>query len=81
MTQEQFRLELQNAVEQYLEGIRTQNGASAAAMEDAINRYLLKLKDMVLQELLVAASQPIQEQSELKEEEESGEQHNDATNP
>lgn len=73
MTQEQFRLELQNAVEQYLEGIRTQNGATAAAMEDAINRYLVKLKDTVLQELLIAASQPIQEQSELKEEEESGE--------
>lgn len=73
MTQEQFRLELQNAVEQYLEGIRTQNGATAAAMEDAINKYLIKIKDMVIQELLVAASQPISEQPELKEEEESGE--------
>lgn len=73
MTQEQFRLELQNVVEQYLEGIRTQNGATAAAMEDAINKYLIKIKDMVIQELLVAASQPISEQPELKEEEESGE--------
>lgn len=72
MTQEQFRLELQNAVEQYLEGIRTQNGATATAMEDAINKYLVKLKDMVVQELLVAASQPISEQFEPKEEEESG---------
>ena len=72
MTQEQFRLELQNAVKQCLDGIQTQNQVTSAAMEDAINKYLVDLKDKVLQEFIAAASQPpIQEQTE--QEEESGE--------
>lgn len=72
MTQEQFRLELQNAVKQCLDGIQTQNQVTSAAMEDAINKYLVSLKDKVLQEFIAAASQPpIQEQTE--QEEESGE--------
>lgn len=72
MTQEQFRLELQNAVKQYLDGIQMQNQVTSAAMEDAINKYLVDLKDKVLQEFIAAASQPpIQEQTE--QEEESGE--------
>lgn len=72
MTQEQFRLELQNAVQQCLDGIQMQNQVTSAAMEDAINKYLVDLKDKVLQEFIAAASQPpIQEQTE--QEEESGE--------
>lgn len=72
MTQEQFRLELQNAVQQCLDGIQKQNQVTSAAMEDAINKYLVSLKDKVLQEFIAAASQPsIQEQ--IEQEEESGE--------
>ena len=41
MTQEQYRLELQNTVKEFLEGIRVQNKVSAAAMEDASNKYLI----------------------------------------
>ena len=40
MTQEQFRLELQNAIQQCLDGIQMQNQVTSAAMEDAINKYL-----------------------------------------
>lgn len=72
MTQEQFRLELQNAVKQCLDGIQTQNQVSSAAMEDAINKYLLTLKDKVLQEFIAAASQPPVVEEQLAEEEESG---------
>lgn len=73
MTQEQYRLELQNTVKTYLENIRVQNSVSAAAMEDAINKYLVLLKDMVLAEFIAAASQPAKaEESQEKEEEESG---------
>ena len=72
MTQEQFRLELQNAVKQCLDGIQMQNQVSSAAMEDAINKYLLTLKDRVLQEFIAAASQPSMVEEQLAEEEESG---------
>lgn len=72
MTQEQFRLELQNAVKQCLDGIQMQNQISSAAMEDAINKYLLTLKDKVLQEFIAAASQPSVVEEQLAEEEESG---------
>ena len=73
MTQEQFRLELQNAIKQCLDGIQMQNQVSSAAMEDAINKYLLTLKDKVLQEFIAAASQPLMvEEEQLAEEEESG---------
>ena len=58
MTQEQFRLELQNAIQQCLDGIQMQNQVTSAAMEDAINKYLVTLKDKVLQEFIAAASQP-----------------------
>lgn len=73
MTQEQYRLELQNTVKEFLEGIRVQNKVSAAAMEDAINKYLLELKDKVMTEFIAAASQPTAvEDKSVEEEEESG---------
>lgn len=72
MTQEQFRLELQNAVKQCLDNIRIQNQVSAAAMEDAINNYLVDLKDKVLQEFIAAASQPPMVEEQNKKEEENG---------
>ena len=72
MTQEQFRLELQNAIQQCLDGIQMQNQVTSAAMEDAINKYLVTLKDKVLQEFIVAASQPLVAEEQLTKEEESG---------
>ena len=72
MTQEQFRLELQNAVKQCLDGIQMQNQVTSAAMEDAINKYLVTLKDKVLQEFIAAASQPLLAEEQLVKEEESG---------
>ena len=72
MTQEQFRLELQNAVKQCLDGIQMQNQVTSAAMEDAINKYLVTLKDKVLQEFIAAASQSPVAEEQLTKEEESG---------
>lgn len=71
MTQEQFRLELQNTVKTCLDGIQIQNQVTSAAMEDAINKYLVDLKDKVLQEFIAAASQPpaVVEDNQEKEEE------------
>ena len=72
MTQEQFRLELQNAIQQCLDGIQMQNQVTSAAMEDAINKYLVTLKDKVLQEFIAAASQSPVTEEQLTKEEESG---------
>ena len=72
MTQEQFRLELQNAIQQCLDGIQMQNQVTSAAMEDTINKYLVTLKDKVLQEFIAAASQPPVAEEQLTKEEESG---------
>lgn len=72
MTQEQYRLELQNTVRNYLEGIRVQNNVTAAAMEDAINKYLIELKDKIMSEFIAAASQPPAVEEEPVEEEEKG---------
>lgn len=72
MTQEQFRLELQNAIQQCLDGIQMQNQVTSAAMEDAINKYLVTLKDKVLQEFIAAASQPPVAEEQSAKEEESG---------
>lgn len=72
MTEQQFRLEVQSGVRQMLDGFMTANSITPSVMEDAINKYLVDLKDKVLQEFIAAASQPpIQEQTE--QEEESGE--------
>lgn len=72
MTQEQYRLELQNTVRNYLDGIRVQNNVTAAAMEDAINKYLVELKDKIVSEFIAAASQPPAVEEEPVEEEEKG---------
>ena len=73
MTQEQFRLELQNAVKQCLDGIQLQNQVTAAAMEDAINKYLVTLKEHVMYEFIAAASQPpVADELTAKEEDTGG---------
>ena len=73
MTQEQFRLELQNAVKQCLDGIQLQNQITAAAMEDAINKYLVTLKEQVMYEFIAAASQPpVADELTAKEEDTGG---------
>ena len=70
MTQEQFRIEIQTSVENWLNGFMQQNNIPAAMMEDAINKALVGIKEKVLHEFIMAASQPPQE--EVKEED-SGE--------
>lgn len=72
MTQEQFRIEIQTNVENWLNGFMQQNNIPAAMMEDAINKALVGIKEKVLQEFIMAASQPAQPQEEVKEED-SGE--------
>ena len=57
MTQEQFRLDVQNAVKNYVQQFMQQNQVPAAMMEDAMNAALLDVKAMVFSELLLANQQ------------------------
>lgn len=54
MSEEQKRLMVQNTVISYLTNIQQSNDISSAMMEDAVNKYLVLLKDQIAQELLLA---------------------------
>lgn len=64
MTEQQFRLETQNGVEDILNRFMLQNQIPASYMEDAINKYLVSLQKQVLREFLIAAyqDQPVKEE-------------------
>lgn len=64
MTEQQFRLETQNGVEDILNRFMLQNQIPASYMEDAINKYLVGLQKQVLREFLIAAyqDQPVKEE-------------------
>ena len=71
----QLRLELQGSLQQLVHGTMQQFKISAAEMEDAMSRVLLRLIDQVLQDYLIEQQQAYQEaidaaSSDLIEEEE-----------
>lgn len=72
MTQEQFRIEVQTSVKNFVDDLIITNNIPAAIMEDALNKVLLDIKDQVLREFIVAASRTVKEQP-VKEEDNSGE--------
>ena len=57
----QLRLELQGSLQQWIDSTMQQYNISAAEMEDAISRVLLKLKDQVLQDYLIEQQRAYQE--------------------
>lgn len=57
----QLRLELQGSLQQWIDSTMQQYNISAAEMEDAMSRVLLKLKDQVLQDYLVEQQRAYQE--------------------
>lgn len=54
---EQQRLEVQGAIQQYVDSFMQNYNIPAAMMEDALNKVLLSLKDKVVMEFLQAAQQ------------------------
>lgn len=76
MTDEQFRIAVQNDVKTWIFTYMAQNKIPAACIEDAINKCLVEIKDRVMQEFIAAASKPADKPQVEKEEEESGEQEN-----
>jgi hypothetical protein len=68
MVEQQLRLEIQSMVQRVLDSIKQQNQISPSVMEDAINKYLVGLKEEVLQEFIAAIT--VQTPSVPQEEEE-----------
>ena len=75
----QLRLELQGSLQHWIDSTMQDYNISAAEMEDAVSRVLLKLKDQVLQDYLVEQQRAYQEaleassaQEKAKEEDEDG---------
>ena len=74
MSKEQYRIEVQRSVKTWLDWFMKENTVPAATLEDALNKYLVGLKDQVLSEFIAAASQaPAEPETEKWEEEVSGE--------
>lgn len=70
----QKRIEVQGAVQQWVDSFMLQYNISASMMEDALNKVLNNLKDKVVIELLMASqevkpTEKVVEQSEQEEEE------------
>lgn len=67
MVEQQLRLEVQKMVKRVLSSIKQQNQVPAYMMEDAINSYLVELKDDIFQEFITAIT--VQEPEKVEEEE------------
>ena len=70
----QLRLELQGSLQQWIDSTMQQYNISAAEMEDAISRVLLKLKDQVLQNYLIEQQRAYQEALEASSTQENKEE-------
>lgn len=65
----QTRLELQAAVQQWIDSFMAQHNISPAMMDDALSKALLNIKELVVQEYLIAAQMASSNQQEdVKEE-------------
>ena len=56
MNQIQMRLEVQGAVQNWVDTFMLNNNIPASMMEDAINKALISVKDKALQEFILAAT-------------------------
>lgn len=72
MTNEQKRLEVYSAIDQYLGSFMVQNQVPASMMEDALNKCMLNLKDRVVQEFIAAAVQESEMLAQMTAEEDNG---------
>lgn len=70
----QLRLELQGSLQQWIDSTMQQYNISAAEMEDAMSRVLLKLKDQVIQDYLIEQQRAYQEVLEASSVQESKEE-------
>ena len=64
----QTRLELQGAVQQWIDSFMQEYNVSPAMMDDALSKALLNIKELVIQEYLIAAQMASSNQQEDVEE-------------
>ena len=64
----QTPLELQGAVQQWVDSFMVQHNISPAMMDDALSKALLNIKELVIQEYLIAAQMASSNQQEDVEE-------------
>lgn len=74
----QLRLELQGSLQQWIDSMMQQYNISAAEIEDAMSRALLKLKDQVLQDYLIEQQRAYQEALEASSTQKDKEEDIDA---
>lgn len=68
----QLRLELQISLQRWIDSTMSNYNISAAEMEDALSRVLLKLKDKVFEDYLVEQQQAYQEMMNASSNQEDG---------
>ena len=75
MSDFEFRMRIQGAVQEFVENFMKQNNLSAAVMEDAMNKSMVWLKDLILKETILSMTQakPQEEPESEKEESNGGE--------
>ena len=68
----QLRLELQISLQQWIDNTMSNYNISAAEMEDALSRILLKLKDKVCEDYLIEQQQDYQNMTNASLDQENG---------
>ena len=69
MSDFEFRMRIQGAVQEFVENFMKQNNLSAAVMEDAMNKSMVWLKDQVLKETILSMTQTKPQEPESEKEE------------
>lgn len=72
MSDFEFRMRIQGAVQEFVENFMSQNNLSAAVMEDAMNKSMVWLKDQVLKETVLSMTQAKPQEPESEKEENNG---------
>lgn len=68
----QLRLELQVSLQRWVDNTMSNYNISAAEMEDALSRVLLKLKDKIFEDYLIEQQQAYQEMMNASSNQEDG---------
>ena len=71
----QTRLELQGMIQQWVNSVMNQYNISPSMMDDALSKALLSIRELALQEFIVAAQQATVSTQEQVEEESDGGQY------
>lgn len=71
MSDFEFRMRIQGAVQEFVENFMKQNNLSAAVMEDAMNKSMVWLKDQVLKETVLSMTQAKPQEPESEKEEDN----------